>query len=128
MPYRKYAAATVVIAAVYLTTIFLLTHLPIDVNAEATGADKVAHFSMYAVLAALLLIALGKFRPIGLGAAAAVVLAAAGYGAIDEWTQGFVGRTSDPWDWLADTAGAIVGAVLYLAARRFADRRRSARG
>jgi VanZ family protein len=125
MPYRKYAAATVVLAAGYWAAIFLATHLPIKVDAEATGADKIAHFVMYATLAALVLSAVAAFRPVGARATAGVVLAAAAYGALDEWTQGFVGRTSDFWDWMADTAGAICGAGFYLAARRYFMRRQS---
>jgi VanZ family protein len=37
------------------------------------------------------------------------------YGATDEWHQSFVvGRSSDVWDWLADTIGAgLAMSVLY---------------
>jgi VanZ family protein len=46
------------------------------------------------------------------------------YGVTDEIHQHFVpGRSADPWDWLADTVGALLGvmayrAFLYVAARR----------
>jgi len=75
--------------------------------------DKVLHALEYAVLGALLArAAVGA----GAGSRWSVILAAAagsGYGATDEWHQSFVpGRSCDPFDWMADTVGALVGAVV----------------
>lgn len=37
------------------------------------------------------------------------------YGAIDELHQSFVpGRSSDVWDWAADTLGAVLGAIAVM--------------
>jgi VanZ family protein len=73
--------------------------------------DKVVHFTMYGVFAALLaayaIPQMGRWR----GAFIALALASA-FGAADEWHQGFVpGRDTDVLDWQADTAGALVGAL-----------------
>jgi VanZ family protein len=75
--------------------------------------DKVLHALEYAVLGALLArAAVGA----GAGSRGSVILAAAagsGYGATDEWHQSFVpGRSCDPFDWMADTVGVLVGAVV----------------
>jgi VanZ family protein len=71
--------------------------------------DKVTHFAVYGLLGTLLC-------RVGTGARAAVgaVLLASVFGASDEWHQSFVpGRTAEFADWVADTLGAVVGAVAY---------------
>jgi VanZ family protein len=63
---------------------------------------------------ALLALGQGWRRALLLGVAAASL-----YGALDEWHQSFVpGRDPDPWDWAADTAGALVGAAAVGLPRR----------
>lgn len=92
------------------------------------GADKVAHFGAYAGLGALLCRA---YRGSGLTGSAALwltLLTASLYGASDEWHQSFVpGRSADPSDWLADTLGAALGAMLFLLVLRVLDRKASIR-
>lgn len=78
--------------------------------------DKIAHFSAYAVLAALSLRA--TLSPRRFATAASVVLGVSLLGAVDEWHQSFIpGRSMSLADWLADTAGACVGilAVRWIA-------------
>ena len=75
------------------------------------GSDKLGHFLMYAVLGALTIRAvLGH----GGRVARAAALALAGiavFAAVDEWHQGLVpGRLPDVADWVADMAGATLGA------------------
>ena len=42
------------------------------------------------------------------------LLMGVGYGALDEWHQGFVpGRDASVGDWVADSAGVILGLVLF---------------
>lgn len=80
------------------------------------GADKAAHALAYGVLGFLLERALAA-RP---GRRALLIGAAAGlaWGLLDEWLQGFVaGRSRDPADLAADTAGAAAGA--WIAFRTF---------
>lgn len=72
---------------------------------------SLGHFGEYAILGALLVLALTSPKRVLL----AVALASA-YGITDELHQLFVpGRMSDPVDWLVDTFGAIVG--VYVATR-----------
>jgi VanZ family protein len=71
--------------------------------------DKLEHFSVYGLLATLL-VRLGR----GSRAVWLALLAASLYGASDEWHQSFVpGRTCDVFDWLADTTGAALAIALY---------------
>jgi len=76
------------------------------------GSDKVVHACVYAVLSGLLLWA-AKSRQ--LGAALVWVALASLYGASDEVHQIWVPqRTADVLDWLADTAGALLAAAVWL--------------
>ncbi|HNC23707.1 MAG TPA: VanZ family protein [Opitutaceae bacterium] len=81
-------------------------HVPLPNLPES---DKVVHFLAYGLLATLIC-------RLGRGWKAAVVgaLLASAYGATDEWHQYFVpGRSCDVWDWVADTAGAMVAVTVY---------------
>ena len=88
---------------------------------ELWGFDKLLHAAEYAVLGMLLAAALG-----GEGLAPGrvlpwAVLLASAYGASDEIHQAFVpNRSCDLRDWIADTAGAAVGAGIaaFLQGRR----------
>lgn len=77
---------------------------------------------MYAVLAALVTrtVLAGPPRLRLALAIAACVTGVAAFGAADEWHQRFIpGRSTELADWLADSAGAAVGAVAFaLVARR----------
>lgn len=72
--------------------------------------DKALHFSMYAVLAALLtryVMERGSWRLLVLA-----VVAVAAFGAVDEWHQRFIpGRSTELADWVADTLGGAVGTL-----------------
>jgi VanZ family protein len=73
-------------------------------------SDKVSHFAAYAVLGAAL--AYGGARrgvaPLWL------MLLGSLYGASDEVHQSFVpGRAADPLDWVADSAGAVAGVLVF---------------
>lgn len=86
-----------------------------------TGVDLVsplAHFCEYAVFGFLLQNALGCSSPARRALALAVIVASA-YGVTDEFHQLFVpGRACDPADWLVDTAGAALGALIAWRALR----------
>lgn len=72
--------------------------------------DKLLHAVEYAVLAALVALPLGWLAPRWMLVVA--VLAASAYGATDEIHQSLVpGRDADVYDWLADSAGALLGAA-----------------
>jgi VanZ family protein len=81
------------------------------------GIDKVEHAAAYAVLAWL---AIRGLRAAVLDPAWGAVLASL-FGVSDEIHQAFVaGRSSDVFDWVADTLGALAALYLY---RRLRDRR-----
>lgn len=102
-------------AALWAAVLFLLSALP-GVDAAVPflfpGADKVAHFVLYAVLGGCL--AWGRWR--GGSAIPVWTLVAAGvaYGASDEWHQSFVpGRDPSVGDWTADTLGVVLGYMIF---------------
>lgn len=79
------------------------------------GLDKLIHFSMYGVLAVLVMRA--RRSQTSLWVAALVLVALSAFGAADEWHQGFIeGRSASLYDWIADTLGTAVG---ILVARAF---------
>lgn len=86
---------------------------------DVDAVNPAAHFCEYAVFGALLA---NAWRRLGgrTGAAAPwlavvpAVVCASLYGVTDELHQYFVpGRACDPVDWLVDTSGATLGAVLF---------------
>lgn len=93
----------------------------VQVALVGTGVDLVsplAHFCEYAVFGFLLQNALGCSSPARRAVALAVIVASA-YGVTDEFHQLFVpGRACDPADWLVDTAGAALGALIAWRALR----------
>jgi len=71
---------------------------------------------MYAVLAWLSARALA---PSSLRAMLGVLAVVSLFGAADEWHQRYIpGRSSDSFDWVADTVGAAVGVLAFQLARR----------
>ncbi|HQR30391.1 MAG TPA: VanZ family protein [Anaeromyxobacteraceae bacterium] len=79
--------------------------------------DKLLHLLEYAVLGALLAPALRLAGMSPRGALLAAAVLGSLYGATDEFHQAFVpGRTADVLDWVADTLGAGLGALLGSAA------------
>ncbi len=91
--------------------------------------DKLLHAGEYAVLGALLFRALALSAATRPRRAALCALAIASlYGASDEWHQSYVpNRSADPWDWAADTLGAVAGATAMGLSLRRRDLRASIR-
>jgi VanZ family protein len=74
------------------------------------GLDKAFHFTAYAVLGGLVL--RSTRTPFSWRTFTLVVLGIALFGAVDEWHQSFIPRRSMSFvDWVADTAGALIGAL-----------------
>jgi VanZ family protein len=83
-----------------------------------------AHFGVYAVLAALCVIALWPTTTPWRAVAIAVMISSA-YGVTDEIHQAFVpGRIPDVADWGFDTLGALAGALAMVAVLRILSSRR----
>ena len=113
--------------AAFMALIFYLSSLPhpdedLPKFLFETLGDKFLHVVEYAVLAVLCYRAFR--RAAGLSAreyaVALAIVAASLYGATDEVHQAFVPFRTAAWsDWVADTAGAAIGAVI---AARFMER------
>lgn len=97
--------------------ILVATSLPGSVLPSAPvlpGLDKVVHGGMYGVL--------GVFVARGMGARSGWAwlmgcVVVAGFAAADEWHQQWIpGRGADALDWVADVAGATLGASFSRAA------------
>lgn len=117
IPMRTRRVVAAVASVLWMGVIFRLSALPGSAVPGRFGS--LGHFVVYAVLGAVLLLALDPRLASWRAAAYAVALASA-YGVTDEFHQRFVpGRVSDPVDWLVDTAGALVAVtvVLWLARR-----------
>lgn len=107
---------------VYWVMAFVVTHLPPIFEKDDTpgfeppiGPDKVVHFFGFAALAFLLMNTLRRLStPVAVGL---TLLLCAIYGVFDELTQPPFARTADPWDWVADMVGAIVGITFFLRVR-----------
>lgn len=109
----------------WMAVIYQLSALP---GSDLPGRySTLAHFVSYAVLGALVLLALGSRRPAGERVAIAVVVASL-YAMTDEFHQSFVPmRTPDVADWGIDTLGAWFGAWSALTLGRAVQRLRRRR-
>jgi VanZ family protein len=124
---RRRRTALWVAVAAYLALIFFLSSLPNPLPALTSRvSDKVLHLVEYGGLCLLLGAAL-RLSGVRAGRATALALLLGSlYGASDEFHQAFVpNRSCDVRDWLADTAGAALGA---LAASRLRLRQRAPGG
>ena len=106
----KHAAGLALVA--YWLFLFGATHWPQPPDlSDLPGSDKTLHLTAYALLAFLLARTLAGRRPLTLATAAIVLAIVAVYGASDELTQPFVGRSAELSDWVTDTAGAMIGLI-----------------
>lgn len=81
------------------------------------------HFCEYAVLGALVANALRGHLPHLRRACVTAIVIASAYGVTDEFHQLFVpGRACDPLDWVVDTCGAALGALVCWLLVRLARR------
>ena len=99
-------------AALWAAVLFLLSEssgLGVELP---SGADKWVHVGLFMILG--LSLGWGKGRT-GSGVPVLLfVLMGMGYGALDEWHQSFVpGRDASVGDWVADSAGVMLGLVLF---------------
>jgi VanZ family protein len=117
MPDASLPAATSSVAArwtppaLWVAVILVGTSWPrLSLGPDAAGLDKIAHFSAYAILAALSLRATRE--PQAWRSFVAVIVSIAALGAVDEWHQSFIpGRSMSFLDWCADASGGVVGTL-----------------
>lgn len=114
--------------AAYWIGLFVLTHLPgYPMPYHPTLTDKVGHGGGFALLSLLLAYVVWRvtrrFTYSGLVAIGAVL---ALYGACDELTQPYVGRSCDFFDWLADVGGIVLGLATWTLIANFIYRHQPA--
>lgn len=109
-PRRKSRAPRWTAPIIWVLVILVGTSWPnISVGPDdLIGLDKVVHFTMYAVLGALVL---RSTRTPGSRSTFMIVLCAViVFSALDEWHQGFIpSRSASLYDWIADILGALTG-------------------
>lgn len=102
----------------YCVLIFVQSSGPAPVDLPGIPLlDKVLHTAGYGLLGILFCRAYRSVRPDASGWATANVglLSTSLYGFTDELHQAFVPtRSADPYDWLADTFGGLLGVAAYL--------------
>ena len=100
---------------VYWPSLFVLAHIPIPrVVRQADLSDKTLHVLAYFILVFLLWGAIQPYQRVNWRKAHVwvVLTVVVWYGVMDEWLQGYAGRTPDVKDFAADLIGA--GASLIL--------------
>ncbi len=110
---RRWVSAWLPVLVLEALVLFLSSRSHVPLPRTIPYLDKAAHFVEYALLGWLLRRAFVMTLRHDRGATAAAIVLAAVLGAGDELFQSTVaGRDSSPWDWLADSWGAIVGVAL----------------
>lgn len=108
---------SLLLALAWMAVIFYLSHQPtLDTPLLFENQDKAIHAGVYGLLAILILGAM-PLRLAGYTGRQAwfSALLASLYGISDEFHQSFVpGRSPEVGDWLADTAGALLAAMLLM--------------
>ncbi len=108
----------------YLLLLFVATHYPIPepVARYVSLMDKAIHASAYFGLTVLTAASfLTRRSPVINLLLLGLILS--GYGALDEYLQGFVNRSPDVRDWIADSVGIVLGClVIYCFRHRLPHR------
>ncbi|WP_442510983.1 VanZ family protein [Novipirellula sp. SH528] len=96
----------------YWLVIFVLTHVPSSMIKAPKISDKLMHFLAFGGLGMLMCYVTTSDRLVRRFSIIAII--GMSYAAIDEYTQGFVrGRSPDPMDFVADTAGILAAIAVY---------------
>ncbi|MBN2456508.1 MAG: VanZ family protein [Sedimentisphaerales bacterium] len=107
---------TIITLLVYWPGVFILAHIPIPrVVYHAQVSDKTLHILAYLVLVFLLWFSISPDKKANWRKAAVwwILFAVVWYGVIDEVLQGYVGRSCDVTDFLANLAGTLLGLILF---------------
>lgn len=106
---------TIILLVFYWLSFFILAHIPVPGLVRKAGvSDKGLHFLAYLILVFLLWFAVSPNQKVVWRKAVVwwVFIVITGYGAIDELLQGFMGRTCDVMDIVANIAGTFTGLIL----------------
>jgi VanZ family protein len=120
-PFRRLRLLFWLLTAAWWGLIATLTHLPLGELPLVAGGDKAHHLLAYAALALLLGFALLFTFPRRWWLPWGVLVVGMCYGAIDELTQSWVGRTAEFDDWIADAVGTAAGILPVLIVQRLLD-------
>jgi VanZ family protein len=107
---------TIVSLLVYWPGVFILAHIPIpQLVYKAQVSDKSFHFLVYLILTFLLWFTISPNKKVNWRKATVwwVLFVAVWYGVIDEVLQGYVGRSCDKMDFIADLTGTLAGLILF---------------
>jgi VanZ family protein len=108
---------------VYWIALFVATHYPqVRIPDQVPGNDKLVHFTAFGLLAALRWWFERARRPITnrFVWTSGIVLIA--YAAFDEYVQQFVGRFTDPLDFVANASGIVTVLTVLELHRRWSAR------
>lgn len=100
--------------AVYWLVLFALTHVKVERVPGPSVNDKLVHLLAYGLLAGLLCATLMAHGMRPTRAALWTFGLCLAYGAMDEWTQPWVGRSCELGDWLADAGGAAAATAAMM--------------
>jgi VanZ family protein len=114
---RRRAPWLLGILALYWLALFIATHLPRVPSLRVQHSDKLVHFAVFAILGFLLTALFPRLHRRWEWNVVWATIFASAYAAFDEYSQPAVGRTADVWDWVADSLGAVCGALVCLAVR-----------
>jgi VanZ family protein len=107
---------TIISLLVYWPGVFILAHIPIpQLVYKAQVSDKWLHFLAYLVLVFLLWFTINPDKKVNWRKTGVwwVLFVVVWYGVLDEVLQGYVGRSCDVTDFLADLAGTLAGLLLF---------------
>jgi len=110
LTFFRYVPAPLLALAIWILS--SLSTLPLP-DTGLSFQDKLLHAGAYGILALVvsLWVSPGYIRRCQWHAWMIIVLISAAYGALDEVHQSFIpGRDTSFYDWLADLAGALIGA------------------
>lgn len=105
----------ILLLVLYWPVLFILAHIRMpEIVQQAGASDKTLHLLAYMVLVFLLWGAISPYQKVHWHKAMVwwLLLVIVGYGVVDEGLQGYVGRTADVQDFLADLGGTMVSLVL----------------
>jgi len=101
----------ILLLALYWPVLFILAHIRMpEIVRQAGVSDKTLHFLAYMILVFLLWGVISPYQKVHWCKATVwwLLLVVVGYGVVDEWLQGYIGRTPDARDFLADLGGTMM--------------------
>lgn len=124
----RWDQAALIALPVYWIALFIATHYPtVRIPDQVPGTDKLVHFTAFGILAFLRWRFERARRPISARFVWTAGLVLLVYAAFDEYLQQFVGRFTDPLDFVANATGIVVVLTALELHRRWRSARESPR-